>query len=88
MQRDVQPGYVSYIKRGIKQQQPKDQSSILFDSVNVSSPLPGQVFLQEDVSARLASTPRCPRLAGLQHAHRAGGVRQDAQVLADGARLS
>ena len=51
------------------------------------SPLPCEVFLQEDVSTGLAPPHRRPGLAGL-HAHRAGGVRQRAQVLADGARVS
>lgn len=52
------------------------------------SPLPGQVFLQENVPAGLASTHRRSRLAGLQHAHRTRRVRQNAQVISDGARVS
>ena len=55
--------------------------------VCVGSPLPRQVFLEEDVPAGLTPAHRRPRLAGLQHAHGAGRVGQGAQVLADGARV-
>lgn len=51
------------------------------------SPLPRQVFLEENVPAGLASAHGRPRLAGLQHAHGARRVGQRAQVVSDGSRV-